>query len=134
MTVAHERREKRKRLALPETDGRGTVPTLADLLDLPGRALELPPADAAAILAKVEGLASVLRIAASPGAARNLARTAGDGIPGPEHPTLRASARSEAVVPAWGSTGSARDPAPEGWLTPADAEQAALEKATAGRA
>jgi hypothetical protein len=112
----------------------GVVPAAADLLDAPERALGLPRATAAAMLAKVEGLASVLRIAASTGAARNPARATGEGIMGPEYPTLRPSAPTEAASPARGPTGSPQDPAPEGWLTPADAEQAALEKARAGRA
>ncbi len=45
------------------------VPTMADLLDAPERALDLSPADAAAALARVEGLAAVLRTRlAAPGA------------------------------------------------------------------
>lgn len=37
------------------------VPTLAEVLDAPERALDLAPAEAAAMLAKAEGLAAVLR-------------------------------------------------------------------------
>ena len=43
----------------------GSVPTPAELLDAPERALALAPTDAAAILAKVDGLASILRLAAA---------------------------------------------------------------------
>lgn len=55
------------------------VPTLAVLLDAPERAMELGPAEAAAVLAKAEGLAAV---------ARERLKAAGSGqLPGREDAT-----------------------------------------------
>lgn len=89
----------------------------SDLLATPERALDLGPAVAAAILAKVEGLAAVLRIAATPGPAASGAQAAGDRILTPEHPALQPSAPTEAASLAPDPAGSPRDPANEGWLT-----------------
>ena len=50
---------------MPEHARLGIVPTLADLLGTPERALDLAPGEAAAMLAQVEGLAAVLRLAAA---------------------------------------------------------------------
>lgn len=47
------------------TDRLSIVPTVAELLGAPERALELAPAAAASMLATVEGLAAVLRLAAA---------------------------------------------------------------------
>jgi predicted DNA-binding transcriptional regulator AlpA len=54
-------------------------PTLTDVLDTPARALELSATEAAAMLARVEGVASILRIAAG-------ARPSPNGDHAPEVP------------------------------------------------
>ena len=56
----------------------GLVSSVAELLDAPARALELAPAEAVAMLAEVEGLAAVLRIAAA--AEPRDRTTAGDAL------------------------------------------------------
>jgi hypothetical protein len=107
----------RGRVVNGEGARRVAVPTAANLLNAPERALELPPADAAAILAKVEGLAAVLRIAATSGSARNDARGAGDGILTANRPSLAPSALSKDASIESSPTSSPRDPANERWLT-----------------
>lgn len=53
----------------------GVVPSLPELLDHPEQAMDLAPPVAVAALVKVEGLAAVLRLAATPATARNGDRT-----------------------------------------------------------
>jgi hypothetical protein len=99
---------------------RVAVPTAANLLDAPERALQLPAAGAAAMLAKVEGLAAVLRIAAAAQPAPKADRAACNDLATAGHEAILPSGELEAPREGMSSNARAQVSVSDGWLTPAE--------------
>ena len=74
----------------------GIAPTAADLLAAPEKALRLDPATAASILAMVEGLAAILRIAAA--AEPRDRQTAGDVLLSVDEAAARAGVSRDSFL------------------------------------